>query len=310
MKTPYYKVADALDDYYKGKSIADICDSLHTPESPRPSTKTVYGWITKFTNEAIGQFKDYQPQVGNALVADETVIKLDGKNIWCIDIIDRDTRYLIATKLSPNREMKDIKALMEDVREKTGKVPKRVLTDGWVGYPDAIERAYGADAKHIATDPFTKQDNTEIIERWHGTLKERTKVLRGLKSIETADKFLGGFLVWYNYLRPHESLNGRTPGEVAKVDYSCKTWADVVRFSKPHIQVLTTPAKVDILSERKTLVRPITRRTYDVDKKRARRRVNRLEKSLSRKAPRISKKRPHITRPVPSITSNFGGLPK
>lgn len=301
MKTPYYQVSSALDDYYKGKSISDICDSLLTHHGNKPSTKTVYGWITKFTDVAVNQFKGYQPDVGGVLVADETVIRLDGKNYWCIDIIDRDTRFLIATKLSANREMKDIKSLMEVVKARIGKTPKRVLTDGWKGYIDGIELVYGADAKHIVTDPFSRYDNTEIIERWHGTLKERTKVLRGLKSVETANKFLDGFLVWYNYLRPHESLQGRTPAEEAKINYDCKTWVDVIRTAKPHIQVLTTPAKVDILSERKPLVRPIVNRNYDIDKKRKQRRINRLEKSLNRRTPRITSRRPRITPKRPRI---------
>lgn len=302
MKTPYYQVASALDDYYKGKSIKDVCESLLTRYGNHPSTKTVYAWITKFTAEAVDRFNGYQPQIGDVLVADETVIKLDGRNYWCIDIIDRETRFLLATKLSANREIKDIKALMEKARAVSGKTPKCVLTDGWKGYVDGIEQAYGADAKHIVTDPFTREDNTEIIERWHGTLKERTKVIRGFKSVETAEKFLDGFLVWYNYLRPHESLDGKTPAEAAKVDYPCKSWVDVIRFSKPHMQVLTTPARVSILSEHKPLVRPISRRTYDIDKKGKRRRINRLEKSISKRAKRISRKRPRITPPTPPIT--------
>ena len=302
MKTSYTKVSDALDDYYKGKSINDICDSLLTPESPRPSSKTVYTWIIKYTDEAINRFKDYHPEIGNTLIADETVIRLDGKNYWCIDIIDRDTRFLLATKLSKNRDKNDIKELMERARGRADCIPDRILTDGWGGYRDGIELAFGADAKHIVTDPFARQDSTEIIERWHSTLKERTKVLRGLKSVETAEKFLDGFLAWYNFLRPHESLDGKTPAEAANINYSRKTWTDVVRMAKPHIEVLTTPAKVDILSERTPLVRPISRRRYDIDKKRKRRRINRLEISLSRQKKRISRKKPRITPPTPPIT--------
>ena len=300
MKTPYLQVASALDDYYTGKSIGDICESQLIRHHNRPSTKTIYSWIVKYTNEAVDRFKDAHPQVGDTLVADETVIKLDGKNHWCIDIIDRDTRYLIATKLSPNREMKDIKALMEQVREVTGKVPKRVLTDGWRGYVDGIELAFGADARHIVTDPFSREDNTELIERWHSTLKERTKVLRGLKSVETADRFLDGFCAWYNYMRPHESLQGRTPAEVAGIAYDCRSWVDVVRTSKPHVQILTTPAIVDILSERKPLVRPIMNRNYDIAKKRMQRHVKRIERSIGRK-PRTSKRLSRSERPMPSL---------
>ncbi|MBI4303008.1 MAG: IS1/IS6 family transposase [Chloroflexi bacterium] len=277
MKTPASQVSSALDSYYKGLSINDIRDNLNQQYQNCPSSKTVYGWITKFTDEAINQFKDYHPKVGDTWIADETVLKLDGKNIWCIDIIDEDTRFLLATKLSPNRETKDIESLMKLASEKAGKAPKRVLTDGWRGYLDGIELAYGADSKHIITDPFGgDNNNTELIERWHSTLKERTKVLRGLKSIETANRFLAGFLVYYNYLRPHEWLNGSTPAERAGVSYTCKTWGDIIRLAEPQVEVLVTPAKVDILSERKPLVRPIARRTYNKAKKHEQRKLHRL----------------------------------
>lgn len=302
MKTPYVQVSSALDDYYAGKSVNDIRNSLQAHHNNFPSSKTVYGWITKYTDEAVKQCKDFRPKVGDVWVADETVLKLDGENYWCIDMIDVDTRYLLATKLSPNRESKDIKALRETARDRAGKTPKRVLTDGWKGYRDGIELAYGADAKHIVTEPFSPGENTELIERWHSTLKERTKTLRGLKSVETADRFLGGFLVFYNYLRPHETLDGATPAEYAGVIYDCKTWVDIVRLAKPQVQVLVTPAKVDILSEREPLVRPIARRRYDVESQR--------EQRIARKRahPRISRRVPRITPPMhtPSMTQLRG----
>jgi transposase-like protein len=37
--------------------------------------------------------------------------------------------------------------------------------------------------------------NNNLIERFHGTLKSRTKVLRGLKSAQTAEDFTDAWLV-------------------------------------------------------------------------------------------------------------------
>ncbi len=60
-----------------------------------------------------------------------------------------------------------------------------------------------------------------------------TKVMRGLKNLETAIEFTQGWLVHYNYLRPHESLDDKTPAEVAGVKYPHKNWADIIRKHKP-----------------------------------------------------------------------------
>jgi putative transposase len=286
MKTPANQVSSALDMYYKGMSINDIREYLHLEYNNLPSSKTVYGWITKYTDEAINQYKDYHPQVSDVWVADETVIKLDGKNYWLIDIIDADTRYLLATKLSHDRNKNDIKILMERARDRADKTPEKVLTDGWKGYLDGIEMAFGADSKHIVTIPFNNEgENTELIERWHGTLKDRTKVMRGLKNTDTANQFIDGFIVYYNFLRPHETLDGKTPAEYAKVTYPLKSWTDITRMAKPQTQILITPAKVSFLNKSEPFIRPIAHRNYD----KAKIRKQRLERVRMVKQHRVKK---------------------
>jgi hypothetical protein len=54
--------------------------------------------------------------------------------------------------------------------------------------------------------------------------------MRSFRDLETTIQFVNGFLVFYNYIRPHEALEGKTPAEVAKVNYDVKNWADVCRI--------------------------------------------------------------------------------
>jgi len=74
--------------------------------------------------------------------------------------------------------------------------------------------------------------NTNLIERFQGILKSRTKVMRGLKTPETALVILDGWLVYYNFFRPHEGLDNKTPAEKAGLNISLKDWLDVVKASK------------------------------------------------------------------------------
>jgi hypothetical protein len=53
------------------------------------------------------------------------------------------------------------------------------------------------------------------IERMHGSLREREKVMRGLKSMETP--FIEGNRIYYNFIRPHMGLKGSTPAEAAGI---------------------------------------------------------------------------------------------
>jgi len=53
--------------------------------------------------------------------------------------------------------------------------------------------------------------------------------MRGLKKKETARLIMDGWLVHYNFFRPHESLRGKTPSEKAGIKFPFKNWLDAVR---------------------------------------------------------------------------------
>jgi hypothetical protein len=133
--------------------------------------------------------------------------------------------------VSFNRGTHDAQMLMEEAKRKAGISPKTVTTDKLASYNDGIELTFGSDTYHKQSKPFTNAgDSTNKIERWHSTLKERTKVMRGLKDVESAIQFTDGFIVYYNFFRPHEGLNGATPAEAAGIDYKTKNWADLSRL--------------------------------------------------------------------------------
>ena len=136
----------------------------------------------------------YKPSVGSIWVADETVLDIDGKNIWLWDIIDSKTRFLIATHMSYTRTSNDAEQLMKQAYERTGKIPRVIYTDKLRAYLEGIERVFGGDTSHKQGAPFDVENNTNAIERFHGTLKQRTKVMRGLKNIQSAIDFMDGFL--------------------------------------------------------------------------------------------------------------------
>ena len=229
MKTPKEQIASALNMYYEGMSLNAIRRHLEQMHHFYPSDSTVYDWITKFSKVAIKEAEKYKPDVGDVWVADETVLKIEGKNTWFWDIIDTKTRFLLASHISTVRTSRDARKLMEKAAKRAGKAPKVVLTDKLRAYLDGIELAFGAETKHIASKGFTVQPNTNLVERFHGTLKARTKVMRGLKSRESAKLLTDGWLVHYNYFRPHEALRNKTPAEKAGIAFPYKNWLDITK---------------------------------------------------------------------------------
>jgi hypothetical protein len=141
---------------------------------------------------------------------------------------------LLASKLSRNRGTTDIKSAFETAQNKANKSPIVLLTDGWQVYRRACKLQFGSDTVHVTTTPFVKKGfSTNIVERWHGTLKDRLKPMRGMDKSETHQLVLEGFILNYNYLRPHGSLNGKTPAEVARIDFPYKSWLDIIQSQIP-----------------------------------------------------------------------------
>ncbi|MDP2856164.1 MAG: IS6 family transposase [bacterium] len=222
------KVADAISMYFEGMSLKEVRRNFIQQHNDYISDVTVLNWVNRFTDLAVTESRKHIPNVGSVWVADETVLDIDGKNIWLWDIIDTKTRFLVATYMSLTRTSKDAEALLKQAYLQTGKIPRIIYTDKLRAYLEGIELTFGADTVHRQGSPFDVKNNTNYIERMHGTIKSRTKVMRGLRTVESARKYLDGWLVHYNFFRPHMSLNDQTPASVAGIKFPFRNWKDVV----------------------------------------------------------------------------------
>jgi transposase-like protein len=240
-KTPVEQVTHALASFYNGNSLNDIKNELESQYGSKITEAAVYYWVRQQSDKAVAVTNQLKPTVGDVWIADETAVPVGtGKRTyWLIDVVDRDTRFLLATRLSKTRTIRDIELTMLEAKERAGKSPKTILSDGWHAYPDGIERAFGSDTKHIQSNPFADKNSTVFIERVQGSLKDRTKVFRALKKKNTAQTILDGWVAYYNFFRPHLSLSEKTPAEVAGIDYFTN-WGDFIRSQLPK-QLSTEP---------------------------------------------------------------------
>lgn len=290
MQTPTKVIADCLNMYYEGMSENDIRRNLIQQDENYVSTGSVYNWVERFTDLAVKEADKYQPKVGDVWIADETYVRIDQRKTgdsqvenpyskskkakWLIfwDIIDAKTRFLLASHITTTRGTQDAKALMDKAVAKAGKAPRVIYTDKLAAYLDGIEQTFGSDTRHGQGGPFDIENNTNLIERFHGTLKERTKVMRALKNRSTLKQFTDGWLVHYNFFRPHMSLKDRTPAQMAKIDFPFRNWKDLCE------QPYEKTARIPMPSQKLTRV---------------------TSPKVSRKTPRITKRVPRIT---PSVS--------
>ncbi len=82
-------------------------------------------------------------------------------------------------------------------------------------YAVVCEQAF-PEAKNIRKITLDgKVHNNNKMERINGEIRDREKTMRGLKKKRTP--VLTGYQLYHNYIRPHESLNGKTPSEACGI---------------------------------------------------------------------------------------------
>ena len=99
-----------------------------------------------------------------------------------------------------------------------GRKPKYIVTDGLPSYHVAINKEFKTnigETEHLGKVGITHHPNNNVVERLHGTVREREKTMRGLKVKDTP--IVEGHRLYYNFIREHEALDGKTPSEEAGI---------------------------------------------------------------------------------------------
>ena len=175
----------------------------------------------------------YKPQLLGIFKVDETAIKCKGLQKWFWEIIDEQTKFLVASHLSTARPAKEAIALFEKAMKVAKKKPISIYVDGLPAYIKAYNKVFRTMQKDTRPELIRKVglravNSNNSVERLHGTLKDRIKPMRGLKGMETVRILLEGWAVHYNYVRPHQTLKGKTPAQASGIDIE-NDWHNLVR---------------------------------------------------------------------------------
>lgn len=265
MKTNKAIISEALSCYFGGMTLDAIQTHLNQQHGTYFTEGGIYNWITRFGKEAVEMASKFKPEVGDEWIADETMINVGNKKVWFWDIIDTETRYLLASRISEARTTADAEALMRKAAKVAGKNPKVILTDGLHAYWDGIEQAFGSDSEHIISKPITTENSTSMIERFHETLKQRLHVMKNFGDIFTANDMTDAWLVHYNFFKEHEALDNIPPAQ-SMPNVPFKDWNDVVNIvgakladnPEPNRKVWYRPPsrpKTIVLNKKRTIAR-------------------------------------------------------
>jgi len=223
-----------LDLYFKGVSLRKICDHLKQFYNFEIVHTTLLRWIKKYVTIMDEYTRQFKPQLGDLWNVDEMMISINGDWFYLWNVIDDATRFHLASVVSKERKTNDArKALITAKKRSHGNRPKYIITDGLKSYNKAIDEEFHTvkrDTIHVGNVGIRGKDfnkdifDNNLVERLHGTIRERNKTQRGLKDEYSA--FIRGHQVYYNFIRPHNSLFNKTPAEIANVNLNLgnKKW--------------------------------------------------------------------------------------
>ncbi len=137
--------------------------------------------------------------------------------------MDAKTRYLLACQVTEERYVKDARKALKQAKDTAAVRPDAIVTDGLQAYKEAVKAEFydisaNIQNPHIRLKDFETKPNNNILERLNGTFRERTKVMRSFDSSIGAADFAAGMQTYYNYIRPHQGIDGMTPAEMAGID--------------------------------------------------------------------------------------------
>jgi transposase-like protein len=220
MKADADVITSAMQLYFTGESLRNVQKFLRL-RGVQVTHVTVYRWIRKYV-ALMGTYLDQlKPQVGNTWRADELFLKVKGDMKYLYALMDDETRFWIAEQVADTKYHADIHELFHDGRKRAGKAPQRIITDGAMNFGAAINDEFWREKQAIAIVHdrdirFNGPIHNNRMERLNGEIRDREKVVRGVK--RTDSPLVEGLQIYHNYIRPHMALEGRTPASVAGIE--------------------------------------------------------------------------------------------
>lgn len=139
----------------------------------------------------------------------------DGRKIRTLNMIDHFNRKCLGIKIGFNLPTRLVIQALNQTIELHGK-PKRIRTDNGPEFRSKLFQKWLSN-NNIAWSRIQKgkpQQNA-IIERFNKTYREDVLDANIFKDITHANEITQAWVNDYNYERPHQSLNNKTPSDYA-----------------------------------------------------------------------------------------------
>jgi len=192
-------------------------------------------WIKKYVRLMQNYVEKIVPNVSDTWRADELYLKVKGNMKYLFALMDDETRFWIAQEVAETKYKHGARSLFQLGMKVAGKKPLTLITDGLPAYHQAYKSEFftvrNPRTQHIRHITIRGDRNNNKMERFNGEVRDREKVMRGLKIKETP--IISGYQLFHNYIRPHEALDGKTPSEACGITIEGKNkWITLIQNAK------------------------------------------------------------------------------
>jgi len=231
MKATPQIITSAMQLYFTGESFRNVQKFLRL-QGVNVSHVAVYRWIRKYIGLMEKYLDQIKPNVSDTWRADELWLKIKGDTKYLFALMDDETRFWIAQEVADTKFTHDARDLFRKGADLTGKKPMLLITDGLPAYHDAYRKEYWQHEQprpqHIRHIRIQGERNNNKMERLNGEVRDREKVMRGLKKTDTP--IIAGYQIFHNYMRAHEALEGKTPAEACGIKVEGKNkWITIIQ---------------------------------------------------------------------------------
>lgn len=225
-------ITTAMQLFFSGESLRNTSNSLRLM-GVQVSYQTVWNWIQKYTGLMQKYLDKITPQVSDTWRADELYVKIKGNMKYVFAMMDDEIRFWIAQEVADTKDAHDTRHLFQMARDRAGKKPQILVTDGLRSYRDAWLKEYRTNRQenrtiHIRNITLAGHHNNNKMERLNEEIRDREKVTRNLKTDDSP--ILTGLQIFHNYVRPHMGLGGKTPAELAGIEVQGENrWMTIIQ---------------------------------------------------------------------------------
>ncbi len=225
-------ITTAMQLYFSGESFRNVQKFVKL-QGLQISHVSVYNWISKYTKLMQGYLEKITPQVSDTWRTDEIFLKVKGSTKYLYAIMDDETRFWIAQQVADSKFTEDVRPMFKGAKELADKKPKVLISDGAQNFHRAYLKEFRTldrETKHIRHIHLSGDHQNNKMERLNGEIRDREKVMRGLKKMDSVA--LKGYQMYHNYFREHEGLVGKTPAEAAGIRIEgVNKWLTVIQNS-------------------------------------------------------------------------------